>query len=372
MSSLQILLACFSAAGGASALLLLFVPVGRITLTYPEQAVLQVSCSPEKPLQFSMYQQHHCLPISQHPFETEVKVEACGFACHAVLNENDSQTILNAKEYGIQQHNIDQNKTTVFKYTLTDLDVHVPLVISETKNHKTLRNNERYKTAIRKLSENVYFFPAYSMYNFACNDSNDDRYDCLFGYKSEIADLGKRLDQALKYRIEPKQPSEDDELEKRLIFNVSSLEDRSTECLRGFGDSKQHVSVVLPIFVDKEEKPSKHLDLGSCGARCIATTPRSKLCSNPSKVVELDMKLTFWSYLSVRVFISIVSGTSFAMFEGAVIAILREHKADYGLQRIYATIGGMISSPLSGWLIDFASIGKGYTDFRCVSFCFTT
>lgn len=51
-------------------------------------------------------------------------------------------------------------------------------------------------------------------------------------------------------------------------------------------------------------------------------------------------------------------------FLGAVIAILREHKADYGLQRIYATIGGMISSPLSGWLIDYASANKDFTDFR--------
>lgn len=55
------------------------------------------------------------------------------------------------------------------------------------------------------------------------------------------------------------------------------------------------------------------------------------------------------------------------MFEGAVIAVLREHKADYGLQRIYASIGGMISSPLSGMLIDYASSGKGYTDFRYVN-----
>jgi hypothetical protein len=52
------------------------------------------------------------------------------------------------------------------------------------------------------------------------------------------------------------------------------------------------------------------------------------------------------------------------MLAGAVIAILREHKADYGLQRIYATFGGMISSPLSGWLIDYASENKGYTDFK--------
>jgi MFS family permease len=77
-----------------------------------------------------------------------------------------------------------------------------------------------------------------------------------------------------------------------------------------------------------------------------------------------NTRLTFWSYLSIRVFIGIIGGTAFAMFEGAVMAILREQKADYGLQRVYANMGGMISSPLSGMLIDYASKSKEYTDFR--------
>jgi hypothetical protein len=64
--------------------------------------------------------------------------------------------------------------------------------------------------------------------------------------------------------------------------------------------------------------------------------------------------------------VGMIGGTAFAMFEGAVIAILREHKADYGLQRIYGSIGGMISSPLSGMLIDYASNLQGYPDFRYV------
>lgn len=53
-----------------------------------------------------------------------------------------------------------------------------------------------------------------------------------------------------------------------------------------------------------------------------------------------------------------------AMFEGAVIAILREHGGDYGLQKIYGIIGGMISSPISGILIDYVSRNKEYKDFR--------
>jgi MFS family permease len=66
----------------------------------------------------------------------------------------------------------------------------------------------------------------------------------------------------------------------------------------------------------------------------------------------------------IRVFVGIISGTAFAMFEGAVMAILREQKADYGLQHVFANVGGMISSPISGILMDYASKGKGYTDFR--------
>lgn len=59
-----------------------------------------------------------------------------------------------------------------------------------------------------------------------------------------------------------------------------------------------------------------------------------------------------------------IGGMAAAMFEGAVIAILREHGGDYGLQKIYGIIGGMISSPISGILIDYVSRNKEYKDFR--------
>ncbi|KAK6617965.1 hypothetical protein RUM44_002407 [Polyplax serrata] len=121
------------------------------------------------------------------------------------------------------------------------------------------------------------------------------------------------------------------------------------------------------------------LPLSECQPRCLVTASRKSVCINLNQEVQYDPKLTFWIYLVIRVFIGIIGcflwlkavdpfcvtgSTSYAMYEVAVIAILREQKADYGLQRIYASIGGMISSPLSGMLIDYASQGKGYTDFR--------
>lgn len=146
----------------------------------------------------------------------------------------------------------------------------------------TLRNNERYKTAIRRLSENTYFFPAYSMFNFACNETNA----CLFGYKNEIGTLERRMDQDFKYGLQVSEQDEDDVAENRLVFSVRYIgsDKREASCFRGFGESKDHISVVLPL--DDEERPRRQLDLGSCAPKCIATTMRSKICSNENKVVD--------------------------------------------------------------------------------------
>jgi hypothetical protein len=43
----QILLSIFSSLGGAASLLLLLVPVGRVTVTYPERVILNVGCAGE-------------------------------------------------------------------------------------------------------------------------------------------------------------------------------------------------------------------------------------------------------------------------------------------------------------------------------------
>lgn len=356
----------FSALGGASALLLMLVPVGRITITYPQRLVMELSCSAGSPLRFSSFQEHPCENLHPYTYETDIKLEACGFACQAYLNVNDSENILSTKMYGIQLHNIERNKSRTFQYTLSEKDIQKEVVISDAKHHKTLKNNEKYTTAIRRLSKNTVFFPAYSLFSFGCAN-NQSSYDCIYGYKDETISYTKRLQAGTKVGIRPKPVDDADKLEERQQYLVDYIDEQRipTSCSRGFAQLKDHVSVNVLLYKSyTDAQPYKNLDLGSCAPRCIVTTPRAMVCSNQNKVIELDMQLTFWTYLLVRVFIGIVSGTAFSMFEGAVIAILREHKADYGLQRIYATIGGMISSPLSGWLIDYASRGKGYTDFR--------
>lgn len=66
----QLLLALSSALGGASALLLLAVPVGRITVTFPPAAELLASC--DAGLRLRHMNDHPCEPL--HPFAYDINL----------------------------------------------------------------------------------------------------------------------------------------------------------------------------------------------------------------------------------------------------------------------------------------------------------
>lgn len=59
-----------------------------------------------------------------------------------------------------------------------------------------------------------------------------------------------------------------------------------------------------------------------------------------------------------------VVAVSHTMFQGATMAILREFKGDFGLQCLYANLGAIVMTPLSGYLIDLFSSLNGRQDFR--------
>ncbi|XP_030746351.1 major facilitator superfamily domain-containing protein 6-like [Sitophilus oryzae] len=366
IGNFRILLSFFSIVGGGSALLLLLVPVGRITVTFPKEIVFNMGCSAEQNLVLSVDNEYPCEPLTTEGniFNSSLKIESCGIACHTILDENYTQTVLKTREYSVQMFDIKDNSTLTVSYTPKESDIHEVDLINM-RNHMTLKNNIRYTTSVRKLSKNVIYFPTHSYYNLSCNSENSNA-SCLIilGESSSGNQAGKML----KSQLSLEEISHDDFEEYGRSYFVRTMENNNFECLLDGSLKTKHIVVTIPTM----KSAFRHLDLGSCTPKCLVTVPRKQLCSNSKNVIELDMRTTFWSYMVVRVFVGIVSGTSFAMFEGAVIAILREHKADYGLQRIYATIGGMISSPLSGWMIDFASRGKSYTDFRPIFFLYAS
>lgn len=46
------------------------------------------------------------------------------------------------------------------------------------------------------------------------------------------------------------------------------------------------------------------------------------------------------------------------------MAILKERRGDYGLQRLYGNLGAIFITPISGFLIDYASEESGDQDYR--------
>ncbi|XP_057662525.1 uncharacterized protein LOC130897599 isoform X2 [Diorhabda carinulata] len=368
IGNFRILLAAFSGIGGASALLLLLVPVGRITVTYPDRLIFGLYCETNYTPGVSLYQEYPCTPIDmEKQMDIELQVESCGFACQAVLSDNYTEAIMNTKRYDVQIYDITKNSTLIYTYSLTKEYRFESAPVTEAKSKKIL-NNDKYSTSIRKLSKSSFYFPAVSMYNFSCDLEEEATVSCVLGSSDQFN--FERMKNPWKAGI--KYISPDNNIEENIqIYNIESVnskKEKNITCLENTGMVGKHISVTIPINFN--ESTIRHLDLGSCVHRCLATSRRQNVCSNQKTTIELNMNVTFWSYLCIRVFVGIISGTSFAMFEGAVIALLREHKADYGLQRIYATIGGMISSPVSGWMIDYASKGKGYTDFRPVFFLY--
>ncbi|XP_060536920.1 uncharacterized protein LOC132708565 [Cylas formicarius] len=371
IGNFRLLLSAFSVVGGASAMLLLLVPVGRVTLTFPNDVIFGLSCVPNSVPSLTLNEAHSCTTLNPHnnSIEAELTLRSCGFACSVILEDNYTNAILNTKRYEIKITDLSDQSSLSYAYTPEDDDIHEPEILSKSRNHKTLKNNERYLTSVRKLTERVIYFPSQSLYNFSCDIGDEGRADCMMGYGDHFKNFEK-INATFKATLAVEEISHDDFEERRRSFLINRVENRqNVSCLTNENLSRKQVIVTVPLKGNNDSK-IRHLDLGSCAKKCLVTSPRNQVCSNRKTVMELDMQLTFWSYLVIRVFVGIVSGTSFAMFEGAVIAILREHKADYGLQRIYANFGGMISSPISGYMIDYASRGKGYTDFRPIFFLY--
>ncbi|KAK4306271.1 hypothetical protein Pmani_021893 [Petrolisthes manimaculis] len=97
---------------------------------------------------------------------------------------------------------------------------------------------------------------------------------------------------------------------------------------------------------------------------CYGWAPSQDLCTNTNTTQELDITATFFSFMCVRLFNGVMLAVSHTMFQGATMAILREFNGDYGLQRLYANLGAIVMTPLSGYLIDVFSNMNGFQDFR--------
>ncbi|GAB1866623.1 Macrophage MHC class I receptor 2-like protein [Camponotus japonicus] len=390
IGNFRILLSVFSIFGGLAALLLLLVPTGRTIVNFPENIIMELGCQGKSgSLLYTMSQTHPC--EMKLDSEITIKIESCGFMCHMETdNETDHNLILKSRLYTVRHFNFQTDESTLYKYIPAQNDLSTSSNQQENiEEHRQLKNDEFFKTAIRRISKTYYFFPTDQLLSFSCISKCVQDFDnftetlyecknhtlCAFDY---LIKPKNNNNQTINYhlyksKIKSLKLDEEDlqqERQRYLAEEIAWAEEDFRKVTCDDSDNNNYINDQVTVDVhlydyDANLKTTKQvLSTNKCNQKCIVIVPRKSMCSNMNIEIEYNVSLTFWLYLIIRVFIGIIGGTTFAMFEGAVIAILREQKADYGLQRIYGSIGGMISSPLSGFLIDYASKDKGYTDFR--------
>ncbi|CAH2102388.1 unnamed protein product [Euphydryas editha] len=365
IGNFRLLLAISSALGGVSALLLLTVPVGRIIITFPTEAELIVSCDGSA-LHLQQVRDYPCQPLHPYAYDINLTVLSCGFVCElpqgATLQEID--TIVHANSYDVHLKSQSDSQRLVYRNTISTSLKHSDKPMRDHSTSRVLTNDPFFNSTSSKVGAGNIFFPVPQLYEIDCSYTGTNA-TCIFDKKDFINDsIDENKVKTFRVRITHDAQKDSSEIRNYWVNAVSlNNASQSSEDYDGIEITSCKDSFAQDLGESIWVKTGSQR-MTKCAAACAASATRKTLCANRQQEIELDPSFTFWTYLAVRVFIGIISGTAFAMFEGAVIAILREQRADYGLQRLYGSIGGMISSPLSGLLIDYASRGKGYTDFR--------
>ncbi|XP_026758900.2 uncharacterized protein LOC113518264 [Galleria mellonella] len=361
IGNFRLLLALSSTLGGASALLLLAVPVGRITVTFPPSVELLATCSADG-LHLRHMNDYPCVPLHPYAYDINVTLLSCGFVCDLpddiTLEEIDS--IVHTHSYDVQLQSPAGSQRLVYRHTVTSMLPHKMTPKKDQSTTRILTNDPYVNTTVSKVSDDQIFFPAPKLFLMECLHDTTNA-TCSLGSDSIFEEMVAQQKE-MKYYVRISHETQETSTDVR-DYSVRAV---STWNTTEIDEGLNGVTCTDNLARDGEgvRVQTDTMRFGRCAAACATGVSRNKLCDNQQQQIELDPAFTFWVYLAVRVSIGIIGGTAFAMFEGAVIAIVREQKADYGLQRVYGSIGGMISSPLSGLLIDYASRGKGYTDFR--------
>ncbi|KAK2714784.1 major facilitator superfamily domain-containing protein 6-A-like [Artemia franciscana] len=71
----------------------------------------------------------------------------------------------------------------------------------------------------------------------------------------------------------------------------------------------------------------------------------------------------FWQYFFLRTIATLFTGVNFSMLDSTTLCKVRETGGQYGRQRLWATLGSAIASPLTGGLVDLMSRWRGFADY---------
>uniref|UniRef100_A0A023GLB0 Putative transporter n=1 Tax=Amblyomma triste TaxID=251400 RepID=A0A023GLB0_AMBTT len=137
-----------------------------------------------------------------------------------------------------------------------------------------------------------------------------------------------------------------------------------------------HVTSLQPVsgnvtsafhLLNNESEPllSSSFDFGegmvACDANCSVELPSCLKRDAESATAAEDMHLLqFWLFLLLTCLIRTAISSAFSLSDTACFQQLGDQPQDYGLQRLWGTVGWGIMAPLSGLLVDFVSAYRGY------------
>ncbi|XP_055930438.1 uncharacterized protein LOC129960809 [Argiope bruennichi] len=88
-----------------------------------------------------------------------------------------------------------------------------------------------------------------------------------------------------------------------------------------------------------------------CNTKCIFLNQNSdSICEEIQP--EDTFGITFWSYLGIRLVVTLGIGLVNGLFDSASMTIIHDLKADVGFQRFWSTVGMCLLAPISGYFVD--------------------
>ncbi|KOB73564.1 putative transporter [Operophtera brumata] len=273
--------------GGASALLLLVVPVGRITVTFPPSVELLVTCE-SSGLRLRNMQEYSCLPVHPYAHDINLTVLSCGFVCELPedISTEDVNDIVYSHAYDVHLQSRSDSQRLLYRHTVTSQLPRSNAPMKDQSTSRIMTNDPNFNTSVSRVSENEIFFPTPQLYDMECSQDFVNA-TCLFGNNDIFAETTRGT--------------------KQMVFRAR-------------------------VTHDAQKDP---IDVRNYWVKALAIGNIMKLNEDYDGIDNITCQDKFDM---VRVFIGIIGGTAFAMFEGAVIAIVREQKADYGMQRVYGML----------------------------------
>ncbi|XP_065280088.1 major facilitator superfamily domain-containing protein 6-like [Dermacentor albipictus] len=155
--------------------------------------------------------------------------------------------------------------------------------------------------------------------------------------------------------------------------NHTSRDNVSEPCILHRSVGLQPVPAKLPsefYLVNNESESLQSAGFGleetvvTCSANCSVDLSSCLEKAADSATASEDMhSLQFWLFLLLTCLIRIAISSAFSLSDTACFQQLGDRPQDYGLQRLWGTIGWGIMAPLSGLLIDFVNARLGYKSF---------